>query len=183
MKVPTMLTLMRLVVIPFIVILYYVPLHGFNVATAILYGLACFTDWLDGYLARRLGQTTKFGEFLDPVVDKIIVAVVLVLLVSNPLLPCIALPVAIIICREIVVSALREWMAEIGKRASVAVTFVSKIKTASQMVAVITLLACSPKHPDWIMYLGYVLLYIAAGLTLWTMIIYLKIAWPNFEFK
>lgn len=183
MKIPTALTLMRLAVIPFILALYYIPVHGFGVVTAILYALACFTDWLDGYLARRLGQTTQFGAFLDPVVDKVIVAVVLVLLVSNPKLPFISLPVAIIVCREIVVSALREWMAEIGKRTSVAVTFVSKVKTAIQMLAVITLLACNPRHPDWIMYLGYVLLYVAAALTLWTMIIYLRVAWPSFDFK
>ena len=183
MKVPTILTLMRLVVIPFILILYYVPIHGVHVVTAVLYALACFTDWLDGFLARKLGQTTEFGAFLDPVVDKIIVAIVLVLLVSNPLLPYIALPVAIIICQEIVVSALREWMAEIGKRTSVAVTFLSKIKTTIQMLSVITLLACNPKHPDWIMFLGYVLLYGAAILTLWSMVIYLRVAWSSFDLQ
>lgn len=183
MKIPTMLTLMRLAIIPFIILFYYIPFHSMRIVVAILFILACLTDWLDGYLARKLNQTTRFGAFLDPVVDKIIVAVALVLLVSDPRLPYLVIPVAVIICREIAISALREWMAEIGKRTSIAVSFMGKVKTTIQMIAVIALLACNPANPNWVMYVGYILLYVAAILTIWSMAIYLRAAWPNFELK
>ena len=183
MKIPTIVTLVRLILIPFFVVVYYLPFLWSGIGSAIIFALAGITDWLDGYLARRLGQTTAFGAFLDPVADKLIVAVALVVLVSDPHLPYIALPSAVIIGREIAISALREWMAEIGKRASVAVSFISKIKTTVQIIAIIALLACNPFRPGFLMFIGYILLYVAAILTLWTMIMYLKAAWPNFNFK
>jgi CDP-diacylglycerol--glycerol-3-phosphate 3-phosphatidyltransferase len=128
-----------------------------------------------------LNQESKFGAFLDPVADKLIVAVALVVMVGNPHLPYLALPAAVIIGREIAISALREWMAEIGERTSVAVSFVGKMKTVLQIVAIIVLLACNPLYPGFLFYAGYVLLYLAAILTLWSMVMYLKAAWPSFE--
>jgi CDP-diacylglycerol--glycerol-3-phosphate 3-phosphatidyltransferase len=183
MKIPMILTLMRLALIPIIIIFFYIPFQWAHIIAAIVFAIGGITDWLDGYLARKLGQSSKFGAFLDPVADKLIVATALVLLVGNPQLPYIAIPSAIIVAREIVVSALREWMAELGKRASVAVCYVSKIKTTVQFLAVIVLLACDPTPPGILMYIGYILLYSAATLTLWTMIMYLKAAWPDLVFK
>ena len=181
MNIPNLVTFARLLLIPVFIGVYYLPFVWSSIASAIVFVLAGMTDWLDGYLARKLGQTSRFGEFLDPVADKLIVVIALVLLVSNPKLPYISLPVVVIIGREIVISALREWMAEIGKRTSVAVTFISKLKTTLQMVAIIAILASNPLLPKYLLWLGYILLYLAASLTLWTMIIYLKTAWPDFQ--
>ena len=140
---------------------------------------AAATDWFDGYLARRLNQSTPFGAFFDPVADKIMVATALCLLIDDFRAFWVTVPALIIIGREIVISALREWMAELGKRTSVAVSMVGKAKTAAQMVA-ITLLLLSPVPLDsWIGYLGMVLLYLSAILTLWSMYVYLKAAWPD----
>ena len=183
MKIPMMFTFARLALIPVIVIFFYIPFSWAHMVSAIVFTLAGITDWLDGYLARKLHQTSKFGAFLDPVADKLVVVVALVILVGNPHLPFIAIPAAIIVGREIAVSALREWMAELGKRTSVAVSYVSKIKTTVQFIAVIALLACTPSQQSLLMYLGYALLYIAAILTLWTMIMYLKAAWPDLVLK
>ena len=142
--------------------------------------MACATDWLDGYLARILSQTTKLGIFLDPVADKLLVAVALVLLVSEKELALIIIPAAIIIGREIIVSALREWMAEIGKRSSVAVSMMGKIKTLTQMVSLVVLIWYQPDvSPFWLLLLGHILIYIAAGLTLWSMTFYIRAAWPE----
>ncbi len=181
MKIPTILTFFRLAIVPFFVVAFYLPFGWARILAASLFALAGLTDWLDGYLARRLGQVTEFGAFLDPVVDKIIVAVALVLLVADPKMPFIAIPAAIIICREIVISALREWMAEIGEHASVAVSFIGKIKTTVQIIAIIVLLAANPSHQDYIFFAGYILLYFAAILTLWSMILYLKTASRHFK--
>ena len=140
--------------------------------------VAAATDWLDGYLARRLQQSTPFGAFLDPVADKLMVAVALVLLVQVHANLWLTLPAAVIIGREIVVSALREWMAEMGARAHVAVSNLGKWKTAAQMLALVILLANPPALTAWVV-LGYALLLIAAGLTLWSMVHYLRAAWPH----
>jgi CDP-diacylglycerol---glycerol-3-phosphate 3-phosphatidyltransferase len=184
MNIPMMLTLLRLALIPVVILFFYLPFHWAHIITASIFVLAAITDWLDGYLARRLDQTSKFGAFLDPVVDKLIVIVALVLLVSNTQLPFITLPVIIIIVREITVSALREWMAELGKRASVAVSYISKIKTTVQMISIILLLTWTPDiSTPLLKYSGYVLLYVAAILTVWTMLLYLKIAWPDLLFS
>lgn len=185
MNVPNILTLVRISLIPFFVVLFYVPLSaGNHLLSAIIFAVASITDWFDGFLARYLHQTSKLGAFLDPVADKLIVAVALVLLVSDPRLPLLAIPAAIIVGREIVISALREWMAELGKRASVAVSFIGKLKTLLQMLAIIMLLVYKPGgEKQWIGILGYLLLYLSVGLTLWSMIVYLKAAWHDLTFE
>ena len=143
-----------------------------------MFGLAAITDWLDGYLARRWKQVSAFGAFLDPVADKLMVAVALVLLVESDPTPVLALPAAVIIGREITISALREWMAELGARATVAVSFVGKFKTAAQMIAIFSLIYHHDLAGLPVRKVGYVLLYIAAALTLWSMLVYLRAAWP-----
>ena len=177
LNVPNTLTLLRIVLIPVMVAVFYAPFQGHLIVAAGVFSLAAVTDWVDGYLARRLGQSTAFGAFLDPVADKLMVAVALVLLVErhNDLL--FTLAACVIIGREIVVSALREWMAELGRRASVAVSMIGKVKTAFQMVSIIVLLAVDAQRDgSEILALGVVLLYVAAGLTLWSMWQYLRVA-------
>lgn len=177
MNIPNMLTLLRIVLIPVMVALFYMPFKGHLIASAAVFTLAAVTDWFDGYLARRLGQMTKFGAFLDPVADKLMVAVALVLLVERHNAILFTLAACVIIGREIVVSALREWMAELGKRTSVAVSFIGKVKTTFQMIAIIVLLAVDPQRDgSWLLGLGVVLLYVAAALTLWSMWQYLRAA-------
>jgi len=180
-NIPNLITLFRLILIPIFVAVYYIPGYWGNILAAIIFLLAGITDWLDGYLARKLNQMSKFGAFFDPVADKLMVAFALVLLVSDQNLPYLAIPAAVIVCREIAVSALREWMAELGKRTSVAVSFIGKVKTAVQMIAIVLLLACNPLHAGLLMVAGYVALYAAALLTLWSMIVYLMAAWPHFD--
>lgn len=179
MNVPNFLTSLRLLLVPVVVVLYYLPIAWAHFTATLLFIIAALTDWLDGYLARNLKQTTKFGAFLDPVADKLMVAVALVLVVGELRLPFLAIPAAIIVGREIVVSALREWMAELGKRTSVAVTMVAKIKTVVQMFAVILLMLYRPGGNIFLEIVGSILLYVAAALTIWSMIMYLKIAWPD----
>ena len=181
--VPNFLTLLRIALIPFIVVLYLVGAPGIWVAGVFL--LTSATDWLDGFLARRMNQVSPFGAFLDPVADKLMIAVVLVMLVSDrqvlnaTLSPSVfAVVIAIIIGREIAISALREWMAEIGNRTRVAVNQMGKVKTTVQMIAITLLLY---QHDLWIVpvfRVGEALLYTAAMLTLWSMISYLRVAWP-----
>jgi len=178
MTTPTLLTLVRIALIPVLVLFFYLPWELSRPATALIFTLAAVTDWLDGYLARKLNQTSAFGAFLDPVADKLMVAVALVLLVQADPTPWLAIPAAIIIGREIAVSALRERMAELGKGAEVAVNMVGKIKTSSQMVAIILLLYRDPVLNLPVQVIGFVLVYIAASLTLWSMILYLLRAWP-----
>jgi CDP-diacylglycerol--glycerol-3-phosphate 3-phosphatidyltransferase len=166
--------------IPLFVLLFYLPLPWTNLLCAVVFGLAGVTDWLDGYLARKWNQTTPFGAFIDPVADKLMVVVALVLLVNRYPHIWFVLPTVVIISREIVVSALREWMAELGKRASVAVSYVGKVKTAMQMLALLLLLGAE-KNQMWVANLGIICLYIAAVLTLWSMVAYLKAAWPDLQ--
>lgn len=188
---PNVLTLARILLIPLLVVFFYLPFSWAHLAAAIIFALACITDWLDGYLARYLKQTTKLGAFLDPVADKLMVSVALVLIVAEPMFQfistnaavvsvpsaVISIPAAIIVAREIVVSALREWMAEVGKRKSVAVSNLGKTKTTIQMLALLILLYCDNTTPAVPVFLGYTLLYIAAVLTVWSMVLYLKAAW------
>ena len=176
MNIPNLFTLFRIALIPIIVIAFYFPIPGSDLLAAILFALGALTDWLDGFLARRLKQTSEFGAFLDPVADKLLVAVALLLIVSHHRFPFIAIPAAIIIGREITISALREWMAEIGKRKQVAVTWIAKLKTALQLIAITTLLAYQPEHGLLVGVIGYILLIIAALLTCWSMFLYLKAA-------
>lgn len=175
MSIPNILTLLRIALIPCIVVVYYLPYNWSYMAAGAIFALAGITDWIDGYLARKLNQSTPFGAFLDPVADKLMVAVALVMLVETYSSPYMTLPAAIIICREIVISALREWMAELGKRASVAVSMVGKIKTALQMVAIFLLLIAPPKTQ--LAQVGEFTLYASALLTLWSMWVYLRAAW------
>ena len=176
MNVPNILTLFRISLIPIFVLVFYLPFKWSYEGSAIVFGIAALTDWLDGYLARKLKQISPLGEFLDPVADKLIVAVALVLLVQAYASVLLAIPAAIIVCREIVISALREWMAEVGKRRTVAVSLMGKLKTAIQMVSIFVLLSQNPKIHSWITILGFVLIYLAAFLTLWSMLVYLRAA-------
>lgn len=181
MNLANQLTLCRIVLIPLLVIVFYLPFGWRFPLAAVLFTLAGVTDALDGYVARKYQQTTPFGAFLDPVADKLIVAVALALLIELHASVWFTLPAAVIIGREIVVSALREWMAEIGKRAKIAVSGLGKIKTIMQITAIVILLAFDPSKFLYMKVLGYITLYIAALLTLWSMLLYLKAAWPNFE--
>ena len=174
-NLPNQITIARLVLS--IAVFVLIPMGHFAAALT-CFAIAAGTDWLDGYLARRLGQSTPFGAFLDPVADKLMVAVALVLLVEEHANLWLTLPAVIIIGREIVVSALREWMAELGARAQVAVSNLGKWKTAAQMLALVILLANPPLMTFWVI-LGYVLLIISAALTLWSMVHYLLAAWPH----
>ena len=187
LNLPNIITLLRIALIPVFVLFFYLPATWSYLATAFVFAAAAFTDWLDGYLARRLNQTSSFGAFLDPVADKLMVATALVLLVDqNPTTypgVLLALPAAVIIGREIVISALREWMAEIGERAKVAVSVIGKIKTVAQMVALLLLLYQQPIGPIPTIEVGFILLYLSAVLTLWSMIIYLKSAWPRIKIE
>jgi CDP-diacylglycerol--glycerol-3-phosphate 3-phosphatidyltransferase len=176
--IPNSLTILRIVLIPVFVLVFYLPFDWSHAASALVFGLAALTDWLDGYLARRLGQSSAFGAFLDPVADKLMVAVALVLLVQRHPDVLFAIPAAVIVGREIAISALREWMAEIGERAQVAVNIIGKIKTTAQMVAILMLLFYEPLFTLPTFTFGMALLHIAAILTLWSMFIYLRAAWP-----
>lgn len=178
MNIPNLLTLLRLLLIPLFVVFFYTPHKWSYLASAAVFALAAFTDWLDGYLARKLNQSTAFGAFLDPVADKVMVAVVLVLMVERYASPLFALAVAVIVARELLISALREWMAELGQRAKVAVSMIGKVKTVFQMLAILILLAVIPEHDHPMMHVGFICLYIATGLTLWSAFIYLRAAWP-----
>lgn len=178
MNIPNILTLLRIILIPVFVGTFYLPWSAANEITTIIFALAVATDWFDGYLARRWNQTSAFGAFLDPVADKLIVSTALVFLVQANPSPWVAIPAAVIIGREITISALREWMAEIGQRTKVAVSMVGKIKTTAQMTALLLLLYKEPFLTLPIYEIGFVLLYIAAILTLWSMIVYLRAAVP-----
>lgn len=181
MNIPNTLTLLRILLIPVFVLVFYLPYHWSFLASSTIFTLAAITDWLDGYLARKLDQSTAFGAFLDPVADKLMVAVALALLIERYQVWWFTLPAIIIIGREIVISALREWMAELGKRTSVAVSYVGKVKTVFQMLAIIGLLAAFPSEGGLVLKTGILLLYTAAALTLWSMVIYIRAAWPSFE--
>lgn len=177
MKIPNILTSLRILFIPIFVLVYYLPYEWAPLATGIIFAVAGFTDWLDGYLARRLDQTSPFGAFLDPVADKLMVVISLALLVEGYASLWVTIPAVVIIGREIVISALREWMAEIGKRANVAVSNIGKLKTVLQMLAIMLMIVVEP-YTD-ISYAGIAVLYAAAILTLWSMYQYLRAAWPS----
>lgn len=182
LNLPIWLTLFRLILIPFVVALMFVPLASANVVAAVLFGVALATDWLDGHLARRWNQTSAFGAFLDPVADKLIVCAVLVMLVYRDPHYYVALPATIIVGRELTVSALREWMAELGERGVVAVGSLGKYKTAIQMAAIFLMLFDLVQRTGIYLF-GVVLLVIAAALTLWSMAVYLRQAWPRLSME
>jgi len=179
LNIPNLLTWARILLIPLVVGVYYLPLSATEqnfVATA-AFLVAAITDWVDGWLARKLNQTSAFGAFLDPVADKLMVAAALVVLVR--LDRADVMLAFIIIGREIAISALREWMAKIGSAKSVAVSLIGKLKTIAQMTAIPMLLWNTPIGPIDIHLLGTWSLWIAAVLTLWSMVYYLKMAWPE----
>ncbi|MES9970391.1 MAG: CDP-diacylglycerol--glycerol-3-phosphate 3-phosphatidyltransferase [Candidatus Thiodiazotropha sp.] len=178
-NIPNILTLLRIVLIPVFVLLFYLPVEWARLSCALVFSIAAVTDWFDGYLARRWGQVSPFGAFLDPVADKLMVAVSLLLLVQSEPTPAFAIPAAVIIGREITISALREWMAELGARTMVAVSLIGKFKTAVQMIAILLLIYEEPLWNIPIYTVGFVLLYIAAILTLWSMVIYIRAALPS----
>lgn len=168
-------TLSRAALIPVVIICYHLDAQFSYLLSAILFTIASLTDWLDGYLARKLNQASDFGAFLDPVVDKLLVAIVLLMLVS--VYPPLLLAASIIIAREMLVSALREWMATKGMRDKVAVTFSGKLKTTVQMLAIITLLLANSALPESVLWLGYALIYLAAILSISSMFNYFRAAW------
>ncbi len=180
-NIPNSLTLLRIALIPVFVLFYCLSVSWANWAACGIFVFAAITDWLDGYLARKLNQTSKLGEFLDPVADKLMVAVVLVLLVEKNPTIWLSLPAAVIIGREIAISALREWMAELGARSKVAVSIYGKIKTIAQMVALILLILNEPILGLPIGKIGFIALYIAAFLTLVSMFQYMSSAWPKLK--
>ena len=185
-NIPNILTWLRILMIPLFVGVFYcpesdLPEHTRNLYGALIFALAAATDWLDGYLARALNQTSSFGAFLDPVADKLMVAAALIVLVEFGRVGAVV--ALIIIGREIAISALREWMAGLGKRQSVAVAFLGKIKTAAQMVAILFLLYYQPVGPVDVKSIGSLLMYAAAFLTLLSMAYYLKAAWPQIREK
>ncbi len=180
-RVPNLLTILRISLIPIFILAFYWQNEWRSLIVITIFLLAALTDWLDGYLARRLKQASSVGAFLDPVADKLIVVVALVLLVEIYRTPVISIPTALIVCREISVSALREWMAELGKRAEIAVSYIGKFKTAFQMIAIIILLL----QPSWlggnIILIGYIFLYLSMILAIWSMYQYLEIAWCEIQ--
>lgn len=179
MNIPNSLTLLRVALIPIFILIFYIPLGWAKLACAVIFTIAALTDLLDGYLARRLNQTSAFGAFLDPVADKLMVTAALVVLVEAYPTVFLAIPAMVIIGREITVSALREWMAGVGERTTVAVSAVGKVKTTLQMIALILMIYRDPIGPLPTWEIGYVLLYIAVILTLWSMWAYLKSAWQT----
>lgn len=179
LTIPNVLTWMRIFSIPVVVVLFYMPYPWSDPAAGAVFAIAGITDTLDGYFARKYGQTSRLGAFLDPVADKLIVAVALVLLVSKDTRLLVVLPAIVIIGREIAISALREWMAEIGQRTKVAVSPLGKIKTIVQIVGLSMMLI---RWDVWILptyEVGLVLTVIAAVLTLVSAIDYLRAAWPD----
>lgn len=180
-NIANQLTLGRILFIPLLVGVYYSPLEWKYWYSAALFGLAGITDWLDGYIARKYDMDTPFGAFLDPVADKLMVAVALAVLIEAHADVWFTLPATVIIGREIVISALREWMAELGARATVGVSMIGKVKTTLQIIAIVVLLAFNPASYPLFNKIGYVTLYVAAILTLWSMIVYLRAAWPSLK--
>ena len=166
--------------IPVLVLAFYLlPTDLRYLAAALVFSIASLTDWLDGYLARSMGETTAFGAFLDPVADKLLVAVALILLVEAHASALLAIPALVIVGREIVVSALREWMSQYSDLGGVKVSMIAKVKTGFQMTAIIVLLSQPPSLDNLLVILGFLLLYVAAGLTLYSMAQYLEMAWPD----
>jgi cardiolipin synthase (CMP-forming) len=185
-NIPNLLTWFRIVMIPVFFGLFYLPdgmlsLHDKHMLSTLIFWLAAVTDWLDGYLARKLNQGSAFGAFLDPVADKLMVAAALIMLVKFNLVDVVI--AFIIIGREIAISALREWMAQLGESKSIAVSMLGKVKTTFQMLALLLLLYQEPIFGFQILWLGNLLIYIAALLTLWSMGYYLMLAMPQIAQK
>jgi len=177
-NIPNTLSLLRIVLIPVLMVVFLLPYESAAAWATGIFVVAAVTDWLDGYLARRWDQTSPFGAFIDPVADKLIVAIALVLVLYKTPTWYILLPVVVIIGREITVSALREWMAELGQRNAVKVSYIGKLKTAFQMLSIVCLIFYTPIFGLPVFDIGVALLYVAAALTISSMMSYLKAAWP-----
>jgi CDP-diacylglycerol--glycerol-3-phosphate 3-phosphatidyltransferase len=183
LTIPTMLTLFRILLIPVLVVVFYLPFSWTNIAAAGIFILGAVTDWLDGWIARRYGMYSDFGAFLDPVADKLTVAFALLLVVERHDTPWMALLSAVIIGREITISALREWMAQMGAHGLVKVAVLGKLKTIAQMVAISCLLFERDLFGLPVFRFGEWLLAVAAALTLWSGFDYLRAAWPTMRKK
>ncbi len=179
LNIPTLLTLLRIVLLPVIVVIFYLPYDWARPLSCVVFLFAGITDWADGYLARKWNQESRLGAFLDPVADKLMVATVLILIVEFDQSPWLTIPAIIIIGREITISALREWMAEVGSRSKVAVNNLGKLKTVTQIIALSMLLFLQPLFGLPIYRIGLVMIYIAAILTIWSMIAYLRAAFST----
>jgi CDP-diacylglycerol--glycerol-3-phosphate 3-phosphatidyltransferase len=178
MNLANFFTVLRVLMIPLFMGLYYIEFPWHRILAAFVFILACVTDWLDGHLARRLNQSSRFGAFLDPVADKMLVTITLVILAASYPSPWYVIPAAIIVAREVMVSALREWMAEQRQRDVVAVGMAGKVKTTFQMIAIGVLLTTDPRGPLLLWGGGYLLINVAAALTVWSLLTYLRSAWP-----
>jgi len=185
MNIANLLTSFRILCIPLLVFFFYLPVPWGQTTAALIFAVVGWTDWFDGWVARKFDMQSRLGEFLDPVADKLMVAASLVLLVEQHATFWIAIPAVVIISREITVSALREWMAEYGERSAIKVVNIAKFKTLMQLSAIFFLLLAGREgeitsiwHHSWLYIWGYIFLYVAVGLTLWSMIIYLKATWP-----
>ncbi len=176
MKLPTLLTLLRIALLPVIIAIFYSPYEWARPVSSMIFIVAGITDWLDGYLARLWNQESRFGAFLDPVADKLMVATALILLVEFDNSPWLTIPAIVIIGREITISALREWMAEMGQRGKVAVGWLGKVKTTSQIIALSCLLYLHDLFGLPIYQIGMVALYVATALTIWSMVGYMRAA-------
>ncbi len=176
LNIPTMLTLARILMLPVIVLIFYLPYPWARPLCCAVFLIAAITDWLDGYLARKWEIESDFGAFLDPVADKLMVATVLILLVEDGSSWWLTLPAIIIIGREITISALREWMASVGSRAKVAVSYLGKVKTTMQITALAMLLFKLDLFGLPIYTIGICALYVAAAITIWSMVDYLSVA-------
>ena len=183
LTLPTILTFFRIALLPVMVLVFYAPFPGANIAAAVIFLAAALTDWLDGYIARRYNLGTAFGAFLDPVADKLMVAVTLFLLVQENPTPLLAVTSAVIVGREIAISALREWMSEIGQRSHVNVATLGKVKTVMQIVAIEVLLYQHDLEGLKLFHVGESILMLAAGLTIWSALVYLRAAWPAINLK
>jgi CDP-diacylglycerol--glycerol-3-phosphate 3-phosphatidyltransferase len=175
---PTVITLFRVALIPLFVVVFYLPFSWANVAATSIFFVASVSDWVDGYLARIMKQESSFGAFLDPVADKLMVVVIIILLVEAHPSIYMALPAVIIVAREISISALREWMAQLGSSTTLRVSFIGKAKTVAQMLALGFMIFSEPLMGLPIFDIGLLLFYWAAFLTIVSMIIYLRSAWP-----
>jgi CDP-diacylglycerol--glycerol-3-phosphate 3-phosphatidyltransferase len=175
---PTTVTLFRVALIPLFVVVFYLPFSWANIAATSIFFVASVSDWVDGYLARIMKQESSFGAFLDPVADKLMVVVIIILLVEAHPSIYVALPSVIIVAREISISALREWMAQLGSTTTLQVSFIGKAKTVAQMFALGFMIFSEPLMGLPIFQIGLVLYYWAAFLTIVSMIIYLRAAWP-----
>lgn len=180
--IPNLVTIFRVLMIPIFVSVYFLDWRWAHEMGAFIFWLAAITDWFDGYLARKLKQSSPFGAFLDPVADKLIVAAALLMITHEYASVWITVPAIVLLVREIYISALREWMSEQGASGVVKVSFIGKAKTAAQMLALIGLLSGLDEFmgiPLYWVLLGKILLYIASILSLWSMVVYTAAAWKT----